>query len=218
MRRAELPSGSERSAPALATLRGPFQATLVRRRARWPLRWFWHWLRGKHLMSRELRQAGLLFRLQRYGIGTPRLLAFGQKHFPLRRTESFLLTEAPSNAVGFADWLASRAEPSLWTAQHKQRRRLIREAGQLMRRMHKARCYLRGEAALMVQDRPNHAPGVVLGSVENLRTRRRSSPRRLFADLVQLLRRLPRSSFSRTDALRFLLAYVGERRLDAADA
>ncbi len=64
-----LPNTGSRSAPALATLSGPFQATLVRPPRRWPLRWFWNWLRGKHLMSRELHQAGLLFRLQRYGVG-----------------------------------------------------------------------------------------------------------------------------------------------------
>jgi hypothetical protein len=205
---------------ATVVVPGAPQAVLVRRRARWSLRWLWNWFRGKHLMSRELRQAGLLFRLQRYGVGTPRLLAFGQKHYPPRRTESFLLTEPPPGAVALADWLKARAGQPLWTAQHKQRRRLVREAASVLRRMHEARCYLGslpdGGLPLRVRDQAFCSPSVVLAAVDGLRTRRRASLSRVANDLASVLRALPRDTFSRTDSLRFLLAYVGERRLTPA--
>ncbi len=192
---------------------GTIQATLVRRRADWPLRWLWAWLRGKPLQSHEVRQAALLFRLQRYGLRTPRLFAFGQKHFPPRRTESFLLTQALPDAHDLAAWLGGRAAQPLFTAERKQRWRLVREAAGVLRRLHEARCYFASKLAalpLQVQASGGAAPSVVLGSVDGLRIHRRAREWDVLQDLAKLYDSLPRPALSRTDALRFLLAYLGE--------
>jgi tRNA A-37 threonylcarbamoyl transferase component Bud32 len=201
----------QRLRQATVAVPGVAQATLVRRRADWPLRWLWAWLRGKHVQSREVRQAAILFRLQRYGVVTPRLLAFGQKHFPPRRTESFLLTEPPTDTIDFATWLAEQAKQPLWTAQRKRRWALIRATAKVLRRMHEAHCYLgRGATALPLHVRTRQAQTIVLASVEDIHLRRRSGARQVVADLARLRDYLSPQTFNRADALRFLLAYLGD--------
>jgi tRNA A-37 threonylcarbamoyl transferase component Bud32 len=83
----------------LVPLPGGRQGLLIRSRRNQPLRWLWDEFRRRPLMTPEARQAGVLFRRQRQGQPTPRLLAFGQRRLLPWRTESFLLTETPSPAA-----------------------------------------------------------------------------------------------------------------------
>src|SRR5262249_32046810 len=123
---------------AVIDLPGARRAILVRRAANRRLGWIWTAFRRSRPASPELQQAAALFRFQRFGIGTPRLLAVGQSQVRPWRTESFLLTEEPTAAVPLAEWLTAQAGRALWTGERKQRRRMIREAGRLCRRLHDA--------------------------------------------------------------------------------
>jgi tRNA A-37 threonylcarbamoyl transferase component Bud32 len=78
-------------------------ATLVRRVVNRPLHRLWTWLCRRTPISPEIRQAALLFRLQRQGIVAPRLLAFGQRHLFPWRTESFILTGWRVQGEGWRD-------------------------------------------------------------------------------------------------------------------
>ncbi len=69
------------------------RALLVRRRMESPLSWLWSLLRGRPLLSPELRQAGLLFRRVKHGQDGPRVLAFGQRRPKPWRVESFLVLQ-----------------------------------------------------------------------------------------------------------------------------
>jgi tRNA A-37 threonylcarbamoyl transferase component Bud32 len=69
------------------------RALLVRRRRENPLPWLWSLLRGRPLLSPELRQAGLLFRRVKHGQDGPRVLAFGQRRPKPWRVESFVLLQ-----------------------------------------------------------------------------------------------------------------------------
>jgi tRNA A-37 threonylcarbamoyl transferase component Bud32 len=69
------------------------QALLLRRRRENPLSWLWSLLRGRPLLSPELRQAGLLFRRVKHGQDGPRVLAFGQRRPKPWRVESFVLLQ-----------------------------------------------------------------------------------------------------------------------------
>jgi hypothetical protein len=66
---------------------------LVRRRQKVGLLELWARFRRRPLSTPEVRQACNLFRLERCGIRTPRLLAFGQRQTARGTIESFLLTE-----------------------------------------------------------------------------------------------------------------------------
>jgi Lipopolysaccharide kinase (Kdo/WaaP) family len=188
------------------------QAALVRRRASRPLKWLWHWLRGRPLVSPEVAQAGTLFRLERYGIRTPRLLAFGQRSSRPWLLESLLVTEAPDDTLPLGDWLRQPAHAMT----QQQRRRLVREAGEVIRRMHAAACYFGNTRSawdsLRVQTLPDGSPRVLLVAVEAIRQRHRAGARFALWDLATLWAEVG-GVCGRTDALRCLLAYLDVPRL-----
>jgi tRNA A-37 threonylcarbamoyl transferase component Bud32 len=200
------------------------RARLVRRWADHPVRWLWACLRRRPLTSPELEQAGTLFRLQRFGVVTPRLLAVGQHHPRPWRTESFLLTAAPAGATPLAAWLAAQAGRPLWTSERKQRRRRLREAADVLRRMHDAGCHAGCFGAKHFLVRPGvpsdgdpvSQPAVMLGSLEGIHTRRHFRSLWVRRDLAALHRAFAHTLGSRTDELRFFLAYLGVRRLTPA--
>ncbi len=185
-------------------------ANLVRRRGGNPLAWLWAGLRGRRVVSPELERAGLLFRLQRHEVTTPRLLAVGQRPGWAWRSESFLLTEPPLGAMPLAAWLAT-APPD------RARRQALRQAGAVLRRIHEAGCcFSHPDApgrALCVQAHPGQPPQVILGELEGLRKRR--SARRV-RDLRALHDSLTQTC-GRTDLLRLLRGYVGKGRLSWDD-
>jgi tRNA A-37 threonylcarbamoyl transferase component Bud32 len=188
-------------------LPGTRSAALVRRETIQPFRWLWSRLRGKPLLSAEVQQAGTLFRLERYGIGAPRLLAFGQQTFRPWQVRSLLLMEKPAGDDPLEQWLR-------W-APAAQRRRLLRQAGDLLRRLHAAACYLPAQFDLAgFRVLPQGSEQIALAEVSTLRRRHRPSKNLAFTDLARL-----RAQFaglgSRADVLRFLLAYLGQPRLTA---
>jgi tRNA A-37 threonylcarbamoyl transferase component Bud32 len=203
-------------------LPGPRKAHLVHRWVNRPLRWLWACLRRRRLTSPEVEQAGTLFRLQRFGVATPRLLAVGERHPLPWRTESFLLTEPPAEAISLAGWLARQASRPLWTAERKQRRRLLREAGQLLHRMHEAgyqgtqftdRHFLIRSAGT---DTIRPRLSVVLGTIEGIRSHRHRHSAWRNHDFVVLRTTFAPLLGSRTDQLRFFLGYLGQQCLTPA--
>ncbi len=187
-------------------------ACLVSRQVDRPLSRLARLLGRRPPLSPELEQVGLLYRLQRYGVTTPKLLAFGQR--TLRgRTESFLLTEPLSEGVGFFDWLADRAH------RPAERRHFIREAAAVLQVIHTVGYELDpagGDpgAQFCVCRAADGGVTVGLNHVEGLRRRGRSAS--AIRDLARLFQGLPAGLGSRTEALRFLLAYLGQGRLTVA--
>jgi tRNA A-37 threonylcarbamoyl transferase component Bud32 len=197
-------------------LPGGGQGLLVRRRVQQPLRWFWAWLRRRPLTSPELEQAGTLFRLQRYGIEAPRLLAVGQRRGAQGRTESFLLTEPPTDTVCLTTWWDDSSHPL------RDRWSVIRQTAVVLRRMHEAACYCNSgfdptkADSLQVQSRPRERPAVVLGSVDAVARRRHSKQALVHRYLLALRKRFTARGSHQTDELRFVLAYLGGSGLTPA--
>jgi tRNA A-37 threonylcarbamoyl transferase component Bud32 len=201
----------------------PHSALLLRRRTSSLVGRLWAWLRGRPVISPELRNAGLLFRLQRHGVPTARLLAFGQRQASMGRTESFLLTERVSAAVPLCRWLGTQGHRD-----RPYRHQVIREAGELLRRLHDAGCYLTGPLRRRVRQTPRSGldtlqvnprdlhPLVLLGSVEAIHVGRRPEARLAVHDLALLRQRLGDGLVSRTDLLRFLLCYLEVDQLTPA--
>jgi hypothetical protein len=164
--------------------------------------------------SPELRLAGMIFRLERLGLPVSRVLAFGQRYSSPCGMESFLLREQQSGAAP-RDWLARQAQ----AANPALRRRLLREAGALLHKLHAANFYLRPggasvDALFAVQEAPEIR--LTLGEVERLASRRRESRDCACRDLQRLWRSPSGRSLSRTDRLRFLAAYCGSSNLRRA--
>src|SRR5262249_12940648 len=152
------------------TRTGP--ATLVRRWVNQPCRQLWEWVWRRPSASPEVRQSGLIFRLQRYGVTTPRLLAVGQRRAFPGKVASFLLTEPPTGSVPLTIWLTTASGKRRWAS--------IRAAAGTLRRLHAAGCELdrrqQGNltALFLVQAQPSGRPEVVVGSVAPLQIRRHS--------------------------------------------
>jgi tRNA A-37 threonylcarbamoyl transferase component Bud32 len=191
-------------------LRGPRRATLRTRCAWRPWNRLLARLRGRRVAAPEVRQAGILFRLQRRGVPTPRLLAFGERAVSGGATQSFLLTESPPGTVPLTDWLGRAGGAD---------RSLAFGAASLLRRLHEAGCYLdqfgRGGACpFAIYPDANGNPVVAVDGCDRLRVRR-PGRRRALRDLTALRRQLSPYLTSKTSRLRLLLAYLGESRLPA---
>jgi tRNA A-37 threonylcarbamoyl transferase component Bud32 len=182
-----LPPGAGPVARVRVGLPGGGEGLLLRRRAFRPLGGLWDWLGRPQPRSPEQRQAGLLFRLQRYGLRTSRLLAVGQRQRGAH-LESFLLLEPLAHTVPLAAWLE--------TAPAGDRRLLFRECCVMLRRLHEAHCYLaavEGDCPLAVQVRPGEAPAVVLATVEGIATRGHLARALVQRDFVVLQREFARA-------------------------
>lgn len=196
------------------------RAELTRRQEMHPLRWLWAWLCRRRVASPEFEQARALFRLQRYGVATPRLLAVGQRQASLGRTESFVLTAPPHDTVALAEWLRAAARRD----RLRQRWDVLRQAGQVLQRIHQAGYHLGGLASgrgapgdtLQVCVAPGTGPAVVLGNAQALRRCRRLPPARAVRDLALLAREAAAASLTATEQLRFLLAYLAAPGLTPA--
>jgi tRNA A-37 threonylcarbamoyl transferase component Bud32 len=86
-------------------------------------------LSRRRVVSAAVRDAGLNFRLERFGVRVPRLLAFGGRP----DGAGFLLTRPIPDTVSLRTWLASP---------HKRRNRILLRIGRLVRRLHDAGCSL----------------------------------------------------------------------------
>jgi hypothetical protein len=184
------------------------QGLLTIRREVQPLAGLWSWLWRRRPTSPELRQAGLLFRLQRAGVVAPRLLAFGQRLVRPWYIESFLLTEPWPDTLPLGQWLVTYA--SRRSEGQEQRCNVIRQAADLLRRLHDAHCYL-GKGGIHLDLTTDFL--VVLNDVEDVKTSRHTSQIGIANDLHCLRSVLGAALAIRTDELRFFLHYLRVPRL-----
>jgi hypothetical protein len=153
-----------------------------------------------------------LFRLQRYGVVMPRLLAAGQQHVKPWQCQSFLLTEPLVGAVPLPQYLA--------TAPVRARGEVVRRAARVLRQMHQANCYLEECSRqaigrlLTVHSHPPDGPTVALATVHGIEKSHYPNPMRGQRDAAALVEALP--SITRADLMRGLLAYLGQERLTPA--
>jgi tRNA A-37 threonylcarbamoyl transferase component Bud32 len=185
---------------------------LVRRWTLGPVPWLAALWRGRSAQAPEVTQAATIFRLQRFGVRTPRLLAFGQRHDTSGRSASFILTEVPENASPLSRWLKQALPIS--SAASNSRNEVLRQAGAMCRLLHQAGYFFDRpddlEDCLLVQ--PGGRNAVWLGAIDGLRRRFPLSPRRVQADLLNWHTALA-PTCTRTDQLRFLLSYLNSQRL-----
>jgi hypothetical protein len=204
------------------TIEDGSRGLLLRRQRRRPLARFAARLGRKRLTSPELEAAAIVFRLERFGLSGPRLLAVGQRDSFPWTTDSFLLTEIPEKATSLLQWLepASARPNSVGVA--KKRWQVLRDAGRALRKIHDAgytvadwksafadSSEISGSALFCIQERGEGSPTLVLGRVHGLRKCRHAGPAQTLNHLVAA--RNPRSQgcTSKTDEMRFFLAYLG---------
>jgi hypothetical protein len=180
-------------------------------------------LRSARPTSPAIRQAGMLFRLERYGIQAPRLLAVGQR-IEKRDGRSFILTEPVPGAVPLLEWLRRQCSRTPSNTERKQFRQVLHHLGFVLRHMHHARCFLEAilrscrkqstekfDALFPFQVQTAGKAEVVLGSLEAILVRRRLHGWLARRDVAAVKTLLSRAGCSRTDQLRFLRGYESAR-------
>ncbi|HTU89646.1 MAG TPA: lipopolysaccharide kinase InaA family protein [Gemmataceae bacterium] len=202
----DAPSPSlQRRWPALP---GAARALLVQRNQSQSLAELWSRPR-RFTVSPEQRQAALLLRLQRHGIAAPQVLAMGQRRAADGNIASFLLTEPLADTCSLEAWLAYRTRRRVGPDKAERRWSVLRQAGELLRRLHEASCYLDfGSAGCGISVRQmGRQSVVVLGNVENVTSLRRRQPRRAAGDLRWMQQMLLSVDCSRSDLGRFRAGY-----------
>ncbi|HYV34477.1 MAG TPA: lipopolysaccharide kinase InaA family protein [Gemmataceae bacterium] len=191
------------------TLPGKRIGHLASRLAYQPLRSFWCWLRRKPLIAPEVDSMKVLFRLERYGVVTPKLVAVGQKQIKPWTIQSFLLTEPLQNALPLSEFLGR--------VDTRSRRAVIRNAARTLRQMHQATCYVEPQKHTQIGEllSVTSQAGVALSTVHGIEKSHHPNPVRAQRDLAALVQALT-GHCSRSDLLRGLLAYTGQKRLSFA--
>jgi heptose I phosphotransferase len=145
-----------------------------------------HW-RGKLTrrspVSPVLRQAMLLWRLERHGVPVGRVLAIGE-HRDGRQADSLLLYQPLDSLCPLTEWLTEPANP------HAEK--LLYQAGALLARLHEACCYLEQPDALVVRVDPQTRE-LVLGlspTIGGVVLERRPNQARAWRDRLELRRQL----------------------------
>ncbi|MHB1422970.1 MAG: lipopolysaccharide kinase InaA family protein, partial [Gemmataceae bacterium] len=184
------------------------RALLVQRKQPEALAQMWT-RRRRSSVSPEQRQAALLLRLQRHGIAAPQVLALGQLHEKDGHNESFLLTEPFPDTCGLEAWLVYRTRRPTGAEELARHRSVLRQAGELLRQLHEASCYLEfspSGCGLAVR-RIGAERMVVLDNVDSVTPRRRQQPRRAALDLRRMQQILRWAGCSRSDLCRFRAGY-----------
>jgi hypothetical protein len=150
-------------------------------------------LRGRRVTSPGLRQSGRVFRLERFGVPGPRLLAFGQRP----DGAGFVLLQPPAGTMPLTDWLATS---------HPSRLDLLYAAGALIRQLHDAGYRLTDPAILHVR-RPQSMPSPILADVQPLRECRHADGQRDLPGILRVLALPP------DDAAALVGGYRGDVRL-----
>jgi hypothetical protein len=180
------------------------QGNLVRRGAHGIGRRVISWWRGRP--AREVQLAALLFRLERYRVPCPKLLAFGYRRPGPWRTDSFLLTENPVLLGSLHHLFATSptvTKKAIW----------LRQAGALLRRLHEAGYSLGRRAAdfgaicAVPKEDPHQ---VILTHVDTLERQARPWPELALQDLLKLA---TAHQLCRGELMRFFLGYFGTRHL-----
>jgi hypothetical protein len=134
------------------------------------------------------------------------------------------LTRDGTDGLDLSFWLDGK--PSGFLSVRRRRRwSVIRSIGDVLRRLHHAGCLCGRQGAdprnldegdtplFLVQPRDEGEPTVTIGNARRLRTCRRLNSRQSFRDISALREELLVAPCSRTDQLRFFLAYLGIPRL-----
>jgi hypothetical protein len=184
-----------RARPRLVARRWLGEKVLLRRfRSFAPWRRLLIKLSGRRVTSPAVRDAGLIFRLQRFGVRVPRMLAFGGRP----DGGGFLLTRPIPETVPLSTWLASP---------HPRRNRILRRIGRLMRRLHDAGCSLAARPDVLHVRADGR--GLVVADVGGVRIETLRTDAARSRDLCRLLR-LVRVKPESADAAFVLRGYCGK--------
>jgi tRNA A-37 threonylcarbamoyl transferase component Bud32 len=173
-----------------------------------------NWLLHHRRCSFALAERQAAERIARHGICTPQTVACGEEWGLLWERRSFLMTEEVPNAEALERQLPACFAGTPTPERLRTRREFIRRLAVFVRRFHDTGYRHRD----LYFSHIFHSPTGEFYLIDLARASRPIRQRRFqIKDLAQVHYSAPAASFSRTDRLRFYLAYAGRRRLTRRD-
>jgi hypothetical protein len=154
-------------------------------------------------------------RLQAIGVPTMRPIAFAEKMVGLWELGSLLCTEqVPGQSL--EKWLPQAWQPAVKQFGQVWRKGLVVQLSELVRRLHRANLCHRDlyTSHIFVKVAPDGQASFHLIDLQRMLGLWLRKRRWWVKDVAALAASAPRGLISRTDRLRFLLAYLGRERLD----
>ena len=194
---------------------------LKRTRKHSPAEWFRHLVAGRWPVARPVREYAICKRLEGLGIPAMKAIACGQETRWLLPRQGFVVAEAVPGGMTLEKAWRERADGRLRLAP-REKREVIRAVARRVARLHGADLHwpdlvskhiLLDLAGRTEPTRPEW--DLYLIDLERIETSRSSKRRR--RDLVKLLESMPAGGVSRTDLLRFAVAYCGCERVPWSD-
>ncbi len=137
----------------------------------------------------EYSHAAILYKIQRHGVSTGKILALGIRKKSLFSQESFLLTREPAQTLTLHEWFKQGSLKEVKGRQHM----VFEAVGRMLAKVHSSGCYLKGKKTLFLRVVESSMPQVYLDAANCLEEAPVANPKWASIDMAkmkQLLRSL----------------------------
>jgi len=164
----------------------------------------------KKSKSPEYSHAAILFRVQRHGVETGKLLALGIRKKNLLLQESFLLTREPCETQTLNEWLmqGNKAKPT--SDSFEKRRQVFQELGKILAKIHTSGCHLKGKKTLQVRVPDSSNAAIFLDAANCLQEASFANPKWASIDLNKMKQLLLSLGALQKDIVHYRKAYSNE--------
>lgn len=154
----------------------------------------------------EYSHAAILYKIQRHGVSTGKILALGIRKKNFFSQESFLLTREPAQTLTLHEWFKQGP-----TRELKGRQQMVFEAvGRLLAKVHSSGCYLKGKKTLLLRVAESAKPQVYLDAANCLEEAPAVNPKWASIDMAKMKQMLRSLGAEQQGIVCFRKAYSDE--------
>ena len=167
---------------------------------------FFSYFKVSKAKAPEYSHAAILYKIQRHGVSTGKILALGIRKKDLFSQESFLLTREPTQTLSLHEWFQQSA-----TLEHKGKQHLVFEAmGRLLAKVHSSGCYLKGKKTLFLRVAESTNPQIYLDAANCLEEAPAVNPKWASIDMAKMKQMLRSLGAEQQGIVCFRKAYSDE--------
>jgi len=164
------------------------------------------YFKSRKAKAPEYSHAAILYKIQRHGVSTGKILALGIRKKNQFSQESFLLTREPAQTVALDEWFKQRSNTEI-----KDRQQVVFEAvGRLLAKVHSSGCYLKGKKTLFLRVAESSIPQVYLDAANCLEEAPKANPKWASIDMAKMKQVLRSMGAEQQGIVCFRKAYSDE--------
>lgn len=158
----------------------------------------------------EYTHAAILYKVQRHGVETGKVLALGIRKKNLLLQESFLLTREPCETQPLNEWLEQRHKVKQTSDSLAKRRQVFEDLGKLLAKIHASGCYLKGKKTLQVRVPDSSTAPIFLDAANCLQETSFANPKWASIDMNKMKQMLLSLGAEQKDIVNYRRAYSSE--------